>query len=963
MRNKKLALLLAVAVSIAQIGTTVPLMASEAVEEAVAAEEPEAFEVEDVAEDSTEDSTDEVGSTESSGDTREEIFTEENEESAAEDENAVSFTDGSGDTYAAPAGTVLESGNCGTENAEGDFSQDVKWELYDNGTLYVSGNGAMASWYPLGDHMSRENQSKIKRVEIAEGVQNISANAFSGEYGTVLGLESVVISEGVTTIGDRAFYECTNLKEVTFPSTLTEIGKEAFGSEAWDFEACSLSGTLDLSNTKVKSIGKAAFSYCKGLTAVKLPSTLTTIGDKAFYYCEASVNLSDTNVISIGDDAFSACELTDNNFPSTLTTIGDGAFTSCSNLKEVDLSNTNITSIGKSAFARCLNLRSVIWPSSVKTVEACTFLSCGRLASVIFEGTVTSIGDGAFSGCDSLANIDIPEGLQDIGKNAFSSCRVLSSIHIPSSVTSIGEAAFANTPLTSIVVPAGVTEIKAETFSACYYLTNVELQGQITSIGAEAFKYCKFTSIALPDSLTTIGNYAFSESSLTEITIPENVTKIGNNAFENSQITEISIPENVTTVGEYAFSRCEDLRTAVFSGKLTTIPYGAFQYSNNLQTVKLTENIDTIDTDAFTGCSGLESVYVPNISANIAYKAFGYNIAGTAYDYFTLIGKAGSTAETYAANNGFRFHNVDDTLVYVANAEATCISYGNIAYYHCNVCGGNFKDNLGTQAVSDVSTNRTWHTLTKVPYQDATCQATGNKSYFHCSVCGKNFWDSQARTVADDVTIPKKDHSYGSYVQIPATVFSAEIEKKTCRWCGKTVETTYGEKLVPRLEVNASSVSMSVKQSTTAIYAYGFAEGDYLKAVTSSKPAVVRVSNVKADGTFKLTAKKKGSAAITITLASGKTKKIKIKVQKGKIKTTEMSYSGSSSITLKKGKTKLLNVTVRPFTSQEKISYKSSNTKVATVNSKGLIKAKKKGAAAIIVKSGKVSVMFKVKVK
>ena len=158
---------------------------------------------------------------------------------------------------------------------------------------------------------------------------------------------------------------------------------------------------------------------------------------------------------------------------------------------------------------------------------------------------------------------------------------------------------------------------------------------------------------------------------------------------------------------------------------------------------------------------------------------------------------------------------------------------------------------------------------------------------------------------------------------------------------------------------------MKTGQSTTAFKATGFSEGDYVAAVTSNKPGTVKVTNVNKNGTFKLTAgKKKGSAVVTVTLASKKTASFKVTVQKAAVKTTKITTT-TKSLTLAKGATykKLASsIAVTPVTSKEKVTYSSSNKKVATVSSKGVIKAKKAGTAKITVKSGSKKVVVTVKV-
>ncbi len=202
---------------------------------------------------------------------------------------------------------------------------------------------------------------------------------------------------------------------------------------------------------------------------------------------------------------------------------------------------------------------------------------------------------------------------------------------------------------------------------------------------------------------------------------------------------------------------------------------------------------------------------------------------------------------------------------------------------------------------------------------------------------------------------------------VAPTVFAdGKTEGSHCSVCGTVLEKQNTIAKVPgTIYLTASSLKMKTGQSTTAFKATGFSEGDYVAAVTSNKPGTVKVTNVNKNGTFKLTAgKKKGSAVVTVTLASKKTARFKVTVQKAAVKTTKITTT-TKSLTLAKGATykKLASsIAVTPVTSKEKVTYSSSNKKVATVSSKGVIKAKKTGTAKITVKSGKKKVVVTVKV-
>lgn len=246
--------------------------------------------------------------------------------------------------------------------------------------------------------------------------------------------------------------------------------------------------------------------------------------------------------------------------------------------------------------------------------------------------------------------------------------------------------------------------------------------------------------------------------------------------------------------------------------------------------------------------------------------------------------------------------------------------------------------------------------ITKNVIKKATCTAAGSKVE-NCASCD----------AVQTVSIPVKGHTVVKDAAVAPTVFAdGKTEGSHCSVCGTVIEKQNTIAKVPAtIYLTDSSLKMKTGQSTTVFKATGFSEGDYVTAVTSNKPGTVKVTNVNKNGTFKLTAgKKKGSAVVTVTMASKKTASFKVTVQKAAVKTTKITTT-TKSLTLAKGATykKLASsITVTPVTSKEKVSYSSSNKKVATVSSKGVIKAKKAGTTKITVKSGKKKIVVTVKV-
>ena len=280
--------------------------------------------------------------------------------------------------------------------------------------------------------------------------------------------------------------------------------------------------------------------------------------------------------------------------------------------------------------------------------------------------------------------------------------------------------------------------------------------------------------------------------------------------------------------------------------------------------------------------------------------------------------------------------------------------------------------------------------VTKNVVKEATCTEAGSKVE-NCASCD----------AVQTVSIPVKGHTVMKDAAVAPTVFAdGKTEGSHCSVCGTVLEKQNTIAKVPgTIYLTASSLKMKTGQSTTAFKATGFSEGDYVTAVTSNKPGTVKVTNVNKNGTFKLTAgKKKGSAVVTVTPVTSKekvtysssNKKVATVSSKGVIKAKK---AGTAKITVKSGKKKVV-VTVKvtgvkttnlsgvpaaknvskgksfkikaiatPKNTDEKITFKSSNKKVATVTSKGVVKGLKKGAATITVQSGSKKMTCKVTVK
>lgn len=359
----------------------------------------------------------------------------------------------------------------------------------------------------------------------------------------------------------------------------------------------------------------------------------------------------------------------------------------------------------------------------------------------------------------------------------------------------------------------------------------------------------------------------------------------------------------------------------VTNSKITATKTGTADY--NILTLKYNEVSVVMDNSTVLTCNG-------------KYM--------TGFDGYATVTVPASAAEHFADRAFNLKQNADGTVSVKLICEAhdedggvqetapTCTEKGTTRYT-CKECG------ISWTYADIAATGHTWDagTITKAP----TCVATGVKTY-KCA-CGATKTETVAATGV---------HTYGNWTTVTEKdVFNAEVQKHTCKVCGKEETRSYGEPAERILEISGKLKSITMKKGETDKCEVIMAAGDSLKSSTSSNTKVVKVTANKKAGTITLKALKAGTSNIKITLASGKTRTYKVTVKTAVVKTTGISVE-STKITLKKGKTQTLKPVLTPFTSTQKITYKTSNKKIVTVTKAGKIKAVAAGTAKITITSG-----------
>ena len=481
------------------------------------------------------------------------------------------------------------------------------------------------------------------------GLKSPSSLKLSGTLGVsdfttlrnIQSLEHLDISRvNLSVLPTEAFLECTNIKSVILPNTLTAIGTQAFwGSslvsisipasvetiEGGAFCRCTALQTVTfekgskLKTIKSGSIWSGVFESCTSLTSIEIPASVETIGWIAFRNCTSLQTVTfekGSKLKTIETYVFYCTSLTSIEIPASVETIEEDAFLGCSSLKTVTFEKgTQLKTLD--GFAGCTSLTTIEIPASVETIGGSAFEDCTSLQSVMFEkGTQLKTIEGGYQGrrsafynCTSLTKIEIPASVETIGNNIFDGCTSLQTVTFEkgSKFKTIGSDVFSDcTSLTSIEIPASVEEIRGSAFFGCSSLKTVTFEKGSKLKTVAGFSHCtSLTTIEIPASVETIGQYAFNDcTSLHTVTFEKGskLKTIGDSTFSGcTSLISISIPASVETIEDQAFEGCSLLATVTF------------EKGSQLKTV-----------DGFSNCTALTTVDMSACTqvTRIEYRAF-----------------------------------------------------------------------------------------------------------------------------------------------------------------------------------------------------------------------------------------------------------------------------------------------------------------------------------------------------
>lgn len=529
--------------------------------------------------------------------------------------------------------------------ASGTYGE-VTWTLYDDGELYIGGEGVIGSvannsfipWYTKASEITKitigkdvvygedseliksNNYSALKEISVEEGNTSLSTDEngilFNYDKSTLIlypasgSLSEYSIPDTVTQLEDYSFYS-SNLKKIVIGDSVTKIG--------W-----------------------YALSDCDNLTDITLPKKINSMGRNAFSGCDALESVT-VPQCTISISMFSDCKnLKTVVLPETLKAIGQNAFDGCENLSEISIPSS-VTSIGRYAFRGCEKLETIEISSKVTKIEFFTFNGCTGLKKVVLGEGVTTVDYNAFGGCESIETVEVNsniswENLSNVIKNSNSLKTII--INAENEYFSCDEnGVLYNKDKTELLcypsgktdsaytIPDNVKRIGATAFKDAAALKNITIPSSVEYIGANAFLDSGFykDNANWDNGFLYIGTNlvaADSDAVAIQCRLYSKTTLVASRVFEKFEITSIIIPDGVKHINDYAFINCDNLASVTLPSGLVSLGTGAFYDCDSLKTIEIPAGVSEIGNFTFYGSDILENVILNEGLSSIGEKAF-----------------------------------------------------------------------------------------------------------------------------------------------------------------------------------------------------------------------------------------------------------------------------------------------------------------------------------------------------
>ncbi|MBR5514720.1 MAG: leucine-rich repeat domain-containing protein [Clostridia bacterium] len=591
------------------------------------------------------------------------------------------------------------------------------------------------------------NNELVTDIVIPTGTEKINDYAFIGSSA-----KSLCIGGSVKSIGKQAFYNCTELCEITLPGSVEYISEEVFLNTAYyDNSSNWENGVLYIGNHLIKAV-ETLSGHCDIKVGTK------TVAAEAFLWCDITTVTIPEGVILLGREAFSCCEKLSNvTIPESITKIGESSFNCCTSMYLVNLPST-LKEIGAGAFSFCTSLKSIDFPDSLETIGGEAFIECYNLYSFKIGSNVKKIGWDAFMGTsyfnyndnwsddclyhgDWLLNsgyktrsVTVKEGTKHIADGVFYG-KAIDDIELPLSLESIGARAFEYSSITGIKLPENISIIGSNAFASCHMLEQAELNKKIAEIPDYAFAYCgELKEVILNSAVTSIGEYAFRTcSSLEKLYIPDNVTNIADNAFFDTPLLTISCSK-----GSYAERYATE----------NDIPYSYICDIHSFTNYISNNDGDCYNDSTMTAfCDNGCGVWNTITKENSKCHSYEYSIIreATCLKNGLVLNKCTVCGDYYSESIPKSDHLYS---TYTSNNDATCTENGTKTSYCVYNCGSSITIEAEKSALGHKYSNYIYN-------NDATCTKDGTKTAVCANGCGISNTITASKT--------KLSHRFSSY--------------------------------------------------------------------------------------------------------------------------------------------------------------------------------------------------------